>query len=64
MHQRIGVDDEDDKGRQRKKVEQRQFDIEEGQFDWDVPIKSFMGDGTRRDRDVGENEEKGKRGRR
>jgi hypothetical protein len=32
MHQRIGVDYEDHKWRQGKKGEERQFDIEEGQF--------------------------------
>jgi hypothetical protein len=59
MHQRISVDDEDHKGRQSEKGEERQFDIEEGQFDWAFQQKIFMGDGARRDRDVGENEEIG-----
>ena len=59
MHQRIGVDDEDDKRRQSKKGEERQFDIEEGQFDGAFQQKIFMGDGARRDRDVEENEEIG-----
>ncbi len=59
MHQRIGMDDEDDKGRQSKKGFERQFDIEEGQFDRANQQKIFMGDGARRDRDIGENEEIG-----
>ena len=33
MQQRLGVDDEDYKGGQSKKGEERQFDIKEGQFD-------------------------------
>jgi len=33
MHQRIGVDDEEQKWRQSKEGEQRQFDIEERQLD-------------------------------
>jgi hypothetical protein len=59
MDQRIGVDDEDDKGRQSKKGFERQFDIEEGQFDRADQQKIFMGDGARRDRDIGKNEEIG-----
>jgi hypothetical protein len=52
MHQRIGVDDEDHKGRQSKKSEERQFDIEEGQLDGAFQQKIFMGDGARRNRDI------------
>jgi hypothetical protein len=55
MHQRIDVGDEDHKGRQGKKGEKRQFDIEEGQFDGAFQI--FMGDDASRDRDIGEDEE-------
>jgi len=59
MQQRIGVHVEDDKRRQSKKGEERQFDIEEGQFDGAFQQKIFMGDGARRDRDVKEYEEIG-----
>ena len=52
MHQRIGVDDEDHKGRQSKKGDERRFDIEEGQFDGTLQQKIVMGDSARRDRDV------------
>jgi hypothetical protein len=59
MRERIGVDDDDHKGRQSKKGEERQFDIEEGQFDCAFQQKIFVGDGASRNRDVGENEEIG-----
>jgi hypothetical protein len=55
MDQRIGVDDDDYEWRQSEKGEERQFDIEEGQFDGAYQQKIFIGDGARRDRDVGEN---------
>ena len=53
------MDDEDHEGRQSKKGEERQFDIEEGQFDGAFQQKIFVGDGARRERDVRENEEIG-----
>jgi hypothetical protein len=59
MQERIDVNDEDDKGCQRKIGFERQFDIEEGKFDGTHQQKIFMGDGARRDRDVGKDREIG-----
>jgi hypothetical protein len=57
MHQRIGVDDENHKGRHNEEGEKRQFDIEERQFDGPFKQQIRMGNRARRDRDIGENKE-------
>jgi hypothetical protein len=52
MHQHIGVDDEDHKGRQQEKGDERRFDIKKGQFDGAFQQNIFMGHGVHCNREV------------
>ena len=59
MHERIGVDDEEQDRREEEEGEQRQFDVEERQLDRILEEEIGVRHRARGDREIEENEEIG-----